>query len=101
MSPGSGRPTLVTYNLRVCPAKRPLSDCQALDFCAADVDDEANFAGPVTVSPADEQNAGIDIAKHTQASLVKACKRHRLSTTGAKSALLSLLKGADMASAKR
>jgi hypothetical protein len=58
--------------LRVCPAKRPLSDVQAVDFCAANVDDEANFSGPVTVSPADEQNAGIDIANHTQASLVKA-----------------------------
>jgi hypothetical protein len=84
--------------LRVCPAKRPLSDGEAVDFCAADVDDEANFTGPVIVSPADEQNAGIDIAKHTQASLVKACKRHRLSTSGAKSALLSRLNGTGMAS---
>jgi hypothetical protein len=88
----------VQLALRVCPAKRPLSDGQAVDFCAADVDDEANIAGPFTVSPADEQNAGIDIANHTQTSLVKACKRHRLSTSGAKSALLSRLKGAGMAS---
>jgi hypothetical protein len=58
--------------LCVCPAKRPLSDCQAVDVCSADVDNEANFVGPVSVSPANEQNAGIDIAKHTQASLVKA-----------------------------
>jgi hypothetical protein len=83
---------------REYPAKHPLSNVQSVDFCAADVDVDANFAGPVIISPANAQNPQIDIAKHTQASLVKACKRYRLSTSGAKSALLSRLTGASMAS---
>jgi hypothetical protein len=84
--------------LRVCLTKRPRNDGHAVDFCAADVDNEENFAGPVIVSATDEQNSGIDIAKNTKASLVKACKRHLFSKSGAKSALLSRLKGAGMAS---
>jgi hypothetical protein len=103
---GSGKGTLDVREVqpahRICPAKRPLSSIQAVDICAADDDAdaeaEANFSGPVVVSPADAENATIDIAKHAQASLVKACKRHRLSTSGAKSALLSRFKGAGVAS---
>jgi hypothetical protein len=103
---GSGKGTLDVREVqpahRMCPAKRPLSSIQGDYTCAADDDAdaeaEANFSGPVIVSPADAENATIDIAKHTQASLVKACKRHRLSTSGSKSALLSRLKGAGVAS---
>jgi hypothetical protein len=99
---GSSKGTLDVHEVqpahRTRPAKRPLSSIQAVDFCAADDDagGEATFSGPVTVPPADAENAAIDIAKHNQTNLLKACKRHPLSTSGAKSALMSRLKGAGL-----
>jgi hypothetical protein len=53
---------------------------------------QSSALDPPTSSPKTENH--VDLTNHTQAHLVKACKRLRLSTSGSKSALVARLKGA-------